>query len=74
MMPYRAVVMLPKATATRRITAISTASSSLPMEAQGSFSLTRRAIRSVPPVVAPWAKMMPRARPIIAPPQTAASI
>ena len=65
---------MPKARATSTTTAVSMTSSIFPMEIQGSFSFTSRAIRSVPPVVAPLAKMMPRDSPISAPPHTAASI
>ena len=66
--------MFPKARATSTTTAMSMTSSIFPMDTQESFSLTSRAIRSVPPVVAPWAKISPRARPIRAPPHTAASM
>ena len=61
--------MLRKATATATMTSRSTARSSRPMGSQASFSLSRRAMRSVPPVVAPWRNTTPREPPMITPPK-----
>ena len=68
-MPYRAVFRVRKAAATIKMTARSTAISSLPMGSHRSFSLSSRAMRSVPPVVAPWRNTMPRDSPISTPPK-----
>ena len=50
------------------------AMSSLPIGSQATFSLSRRAIKSVPPVVAPWRKMTPMEPPMDSPPKIQASM
>ena len=72
--PYRALSTLPKAMAARTMTAKSGKSTRVPMGSQANFSFSSRAIRSVPPVVAPLANTSPMPRPSRAPPKMAASM
>ena len=73
-MPYMALSILRKATDTASSMDRSTARSSLPIGSQAKGSLSSRAIRSVPPVVAPLEKMIPRDSPRLTPPKMAASM
>ena len=54
--------------------AVSTTITNLPMGSQAKGSLSSRAIKSVPPVVAPLEKMIPSAAPRLTPPKMAASM